>query len=113
LCHSFEAIPSLIRLFLTDLISLGGGLPPSEYFPFDEISFKIRQPPHFFEVETKKCGKIATAGKYDIREGISQYGDFFYPYLALTAILTYAYRLGSCPQLWTSDWFASTITFCN
>ena len=55
------------------IISLGGGLPSSDYFPFEQISVKIPQPPQFSEAETAASGEILTAGKYDIREGKSLY----------------------------------------
>ena len=55
------------------LISLGGGLPSSEYFPFENIDVKIPRPPHFSEAEMAQTGEIYSAGKYDIREGKSLY----------------------------------------
>ncbi|KLJ11718.1 aromatic amino acid aminotransferase I [Blastomyces silverae] len=55
------------------LISLGGGLPSCEYFPFESISMKVPTPPHFSEEDTVKTGKVVTAGKYDIRDGKSEY----------------------------------------
>jgi aromatic amino acid aminotransferase I len=53
------------------LISLGGGLPSSDYFPFEHISVKVPIPPQFSEAETAESGDRRTAGKYDIREGKS------------------------------------------
>lgn len=50
------------------LISLGGGLPTSEYFPFDEYSFKAPRPGYFSEAETEMLGQTVTAGKYDLRD---------------------------------------------
>ncbi|PGG97040.1 hypothetical protein AJ80_09752 [Polytolypa hystricis UAMH7299] len=55
------------------LISLGGGLPSPETFPFDNLTLKIPTPPHFTEQETSESGKVLTAGKYDIRNGKSEY----------------------------------------
>ena len=55
------------------LISLGGGLPSSEYFPIEKIDFKMPQPPHFSEEETKKTGVTVSIGKHDIEEGKSLY----------------------------------------
>ncbi|OAX82658.1 hypothetical protein ACJ72_02988 [Emergomyces africanus] len=55
------------------LISLGGGLPSCKYFPFESISMKVPTPPHFSEEETAKTGAVITAGKYDIRNGKSEY----------------------------------------
>lgn len=55
------------------LISLGGGLPSSQYFPFERIDVKVPQAPRFSERETLEHGVIRTAGKHDIREGKSLY----------------------------------------
>jgi aromatic amino acid aminotransferase I len=56
------------------LISLGGGLPSSEYFPFEHIDIKVPQPPHFSERDTKSSGIEKRIGKHDIAEGKSVYG---------------------------------------
>lgn len=53
------------------MISLGGGLPSSEYFPFEEMSMKVPAAPAFSEDETRVSGKTITARKHDIREGKS------------------------------------------
>jgi aromatic amino acid aminotransferase I len=53
------------------LISLGGGLPSSEYFPFEELSIKVPQIGRFSEAETKEFGVVLTAGKHDLAEGKS------------------------------------------
>ncbi|KAL1311647.1 hypothetical protein AAFC00_001757 [Neodothiora populina] len=50
------------------LISLGGGLPSSEYFPFDELSFKTAQVGHYTEKEVHEDGVMVTAGKHDLAE---------------------------------------------
>lgn len=50
------------------LISLGGGLPCTEYFPFDSISMKLPVPPHFTEQAVKESGKTVTIGKHDVGE---------------------------------------------
>jgi aromatic amino acid aminotransferase I / 2-aminoadipate transaminase len=65
-CNNFLYLP-------TGLISLGGGLPSSEYFPIEEINLRVPNSPHF-EAATVKSGGIATARKHDIRNKISQYG---------------------------------------
>ncbi|KAH8732841.1 pyridoxal phosphate-dependent transferase [Phaeosphaeriaceae sp. PMI808] len=59
--------------FLTTpgLISLGGGLPSSEYFPFGELLIKVPQIGQFSEAETKDTGVTLTAGKHDLAEGKS------------------------------------------
>ncbi|KAF2281306.1 PLP-dependent transferase [Westerdykella ornata] len=48
------------------LISLGGGLPSSEYFPFEELSIKVPTIGHFSEAETRESGVVITAGKNDL-----------------------------------------------
>lgn len=50
------------------LISLGGGLPTSEYFPFDAYSFRAPSVGHFSEAETRESGITVTAGKFDLSE---------------------------------------------
>ncbi|PVI08284.1 PLP-dependent transferase [Periconia macrospinosa] len=55
------------------LITLGGGIPSSEHFPFEEISVKVPTIGHFSEEETRKTGVTLTAGKHDLAEGKSIY----------------------------------------
>lgn len=55
------------------IISLGGGLPCSEYFPIDSLSVTVPTPPNFSEEDTKKSGVTITAGKYDVSEGHGAY----------------------------------------
>lgn len=57
------------------MISLGGGLPSSEYFPFERIDLKVPTPPRFTEQETKETGMTVSAGKHDFAEGKSLYGQ--------------------------------------
>jgi len=62
--------------FLTSkpgIISLGGGLPSSEYFPFEELSIKVPVRGKFSEAETKESGVVITAGKHDLAEMKSIY----------------------------------------
>lgn len=56
------------------LISLGGGLPSSEYFPFESIDIKVPLPGHFSEEETKESGMILHTGKHDYTEEKGLYG---------------------------------------
>ena len=56
------------------MISLGGGLPSSEYFPLEHIDIKVPVPPHFSEQETKEFGIVKRIGKQDIAEERSIYG---------------------------------------
>ncbi|KAL9086193.1 MAG: hypothetical protein Q9165_007258 [Trypethelium subeluteriae] len=60
-------------LMTPGLISLGGGLPSSEYFPFDTLSVKVPTPPHWTEAETRDSGTTIEAGKYDLQLGKSVY----------------------------------------
>lgn len=53
------------------LISLGGGLPSSDYFPFDEVSIKVPENGKWSPEEVHKNGKVLTAGKHDLAEGKS------------------------------------------
>lgn len=53
------------------LISLGGGIPSSENFPFDELSIKVPVVGHFDEHEVHDNGVTLTSGKHDLREGKS------------------------------------------
>lgn len=59
---------------LQGLISLGGGLPSSEYFPFERLDIKVPAPPHFSEAATKESGIVKTSGKRDIADGKSIFG---------------------------------------
>lgn len=73
------------------LISLGGGLPSSDYFPFEHIDLKVPTAPQFSERETSKTGVVKTAGKYDIQEGKSLYD--------LAVCLNYGQATGSAQLL--------------
>ncbi|KAI9695638.1 MAG: Aromatic/aminoadipate aminotransferase 1 [Bogoriella megaspora] len=55
------------------LISLGGGLPSSEYFPFDSLTVKVPTPGSWSEAETRSNGTVLTSGKYDLYQDISAY----------------------------------------
>ncbi|KAI9730605.1 MAG: Aromatic/aminoadipate aminotransferase 1 [Claussenomyces sp. TS43310] len=55
------------------LISLGGGLPCSEYFPIGELDFTVPSVPNFSEEDTKSSGISVKSGKYDLSEGKSAY----------------------------------------
>lgn len=73
------------------LISLGGGLPCSEYFPISELSLKVPAVPHFSEEETKESGVIITSNKYDVSEGRGAYD--------LSIALNYGQGSGSAQML--------------
>ncbi|KAB8208818.1 pyridoxal phosphate-dependent transferase [Aspergillus parasiticus] len=72
------------------LISLGGGLPSPEYFPFEELDIKVPTPPGFTPEATRESGTVVHAGKSDIREGKSLYD--------LEVALNYGQATGA-PQL--------------
>ena len=73
------------------IISLGGGLPSSEYFPFEHIDIKVPQVPHFSEEETKALGIIKRIGKHDIAHGTSIFD--------LHVALNYGQSTGSAQML--------------
>jgi aromatic amino acid aminotransferase I / 2-aminoadipate transaminase len=50
------------------LISLGGGLPSSDYFPLDELSFKFPAVGRFSAKDMHENGEVLTAGKHDMAE---------------------------------------------
>ncbi|KAI9727906.1 MAG: Aromatic/aminoadipate aminotransferase 1 [Chrysothrix sp. TS-e1954] len=53
------------------IISLGGGLPSEQYFPFDDFSIKAPAQGHFSEEETLTHGEVLTARKRDQTTGRS------------------------------------------
>ena len=60
------------------MISLGGGLPSADYFPFEHIDFKVPTPPDFSPEATRKTGTVLHGGKHDIQEGKSHYGKYLH-----------------------------------
>ncbi|PKY01582.1 amino acid aminotransferase [Aspergillus campestris IBT 28561] len=72
------------------LISLGGGLPSPEYFPFQELSIKVPTPPGFGPQATRENGTVLTSAKGDVRNGKSLYD--------LEVALNYGQAIGA-PQL--------------
>lgn len=52
---------------------MGGGLPSSDYFPFEHFDIKVPAVGHFSEAETKTTGKTMHIGKHDVKEGKSAY----------------------------------------
>ncbi|GJN72922.1 hypothetical protein PLIIFM63780_006988 [Purpureocillium lilacinum] len=73
------------------LISLGGGLPSSEVFPFAELSMKVPTAPNFSEKETLEHGKTVTIGKYDVRDRDGVYD--------LSIALNYGQSTGSAQMI--------------
>nr|POF07847.1 aromatic amino acid aminotransferase c56e4.03 [Quercus suber] len=55
------------------LISLGGGLPSSEYFPFEEVSFKVPASGRYSAHDVRAHGEFITAGKHDMAEEKSMF----------------------------------------
>ena len=72
------------------MISLGGGLPSSQYFPIEHLDVKVPSVPQFTEEETKALGVVKRAGKHDIAEETSLYD--------LHVALNYGQATGS-PQM--------------
>ncbi|KAH6953989.1 putative L-kynurenine/alpha-aminoadipate aminotransferase [Ilyonectria sp. MPI-CAGE-AT-0026] len=68
------------------IISLGGGLPSSEYFPYAEISMRVPKP-HFSEQcvlsEEAEMAQTVTIGKYDMMRFITEHTELVYnpPYV--------------------------------
>jgi aromatic amino acid aminotransferase I / 2-aminoadipate transaminase len=69
-----SSLKAAARLLTKDMISLGGGLPSSEYFPFEHIEIKVPSLGKWTEAETKESGEILRIGKHDVAEGKSSFG---------------------------------------
>ncbi|OQV08437.1 hypothetical protein CLAIMM_12711 [Cladophialophora immunda] len=66
-----SSLKGAMKYFRPDTISLCGGLPSSDYFPFEELSAKLPVSPEFSEAETHASGRIFSSGKHDARQGKS------------------------------------------
>ena len=78
------------------MISLGGGLPSSEYFPFEKIAVKVPALGHFSPQETREAGQTVFIGKHDVKEGKSAYD--------LAIALNYGQSSGSAQLLrWVTE----------
>lgn len=66
-----SSLKGAMKYFKPDTISLCGGLPSSDYFPFEQLSAKLPLAPQFSEAETAESGRSFSAGKYDARQGKS------------------------------------------
>ncbi|RPA81299.1 PLP-dependent transferase [Ascobolus immersus RN42] len=78
------------------LISLGGGLPSSDYFPFENIGAKVPTIGEFSEEETRVTGQEMTIGKHDVKEGKSVFD--------LSIALNYGQGTGSAQMLrWVTE----------
>lgn len=60
------------------LISLGGGIPSSDYFPFHQIDVQVPALGKFTEQETAESGEVFSIGKHDSTKGKSPYGTICY-----------------------------------
>lgn len=56
------------------MISLGGGLPSAEYFPFDKISIESPSPAQFSNQENIESGCLMTTTKHDVVDKTSEFG---------------------------------------
>lgn len=73
-----------------DIISLGGGLPSSDYFPFETLSAQAPAVGKFSVPEMRDSSVTITAGKHDMAEGSSIFD--------ISTALNYGQGTGS-PQL--------------
>ncbi|KAK6363108.1 Aromatic/aminoadipate aminotransferase 1 [Orbilia blumenaviensis] len=78
------------------MISLGGGLPSSAYFPFDHVSVGVPGDNLFSETDIHEYAQKVTIGKHDMKEGKSAYD--------LSVALNYGQGSGS-PQMvrWVTE----------
>ncbi|KAK6516617.1 Aromatic/aminoadipate aminotransferase 1 [Arthrobotrys conoides] len=78
------------------MISLGGGLPSSAYFPFDHVSVGVPGDNLFSETDIHEYAEKVTIGMHDMREGKSAYD--------LSVALNYGQGSGS-PQMvrWVTE----------
>ena len=56
------------------LISLGGGLPSSDYFPLQEMELKVSRPPGGAQESSAQSSLLIHANKHDIAQGKSLFG---------------------------------------
>ncbi|KAI9891023.1 MAG: Aromatic/aminoadipate aminotransferase 1 [Vezdaea aestivalis] len=73
------------------IISLGGGLPSSQYFPLDSIDIKIPDVGKFSEADIQTSGVHASTGKYDVSRGIGDYD--------LSIAMNYGQGMGGPPMI--------------
>lgn len=81
-----SSLKGAMKYFTAETISLCGGLPSSEYFPFEELAFQIAKAPDF----SSENAVTVRAGKHDIQNGKSQFD--------LSVALNYGQSMGP-PQL--------------
>ncbi|KAL6249102.1 Aromatic/aminoadipate aminotransferase 1 [Rhinocladiella similis] len=82
-----SSLKGAMKYYKPGTISLCGGLPSSDYFPFEELAAKVPVPAEFTEAETAVSGKTYSSGKYDAtRDGKSA--------LDLSIALNYGQSMG-------------------
>ncbi|KAI1618534.1 aromatic amino acid aminotransferase I [Exophiala viscosa] len=82
-----SSLKEAMKYYRAGTISLCGGLPSSEYFPFEEVSAKVPVAPAFAEADTATSGVTVSSGKYDtVRDGKSD--------LDLAIALNYGQAMG-------------------
>ena len=81
-----SSLKGAMKYFKPDTISLCGGLPSSEYFPFEELAFETPDSPNFTPQQTS----TARARKHDVADGKSAFD--------LSIALNYGQSMGP-PQL--------------
>ena len=86
--NSIKAVAKYLKT--PGIISLGGGIPSSEYFPYDQMTLKVPTIDHFSEQQTHDMGTVVTAGKFDLEQGESLFD--------IKTAFNYGQGLGS-PQL--------------
>lgn len=86
-----SSLKGAMKYFRPDMISLGGGLPSSDYFPFENIDIKVPAPPRFSEEETATTGVVYSAGKHDVSKGKSLFD--------LSIALNYGQAMGAAQLL--------------
>lgn len=85
-----SSLKGAMKYFRPDMISLCGGLPSSDYFPFESMSVQMPRVPDFSEVATRATGTQLSSRKHDIADGTSQFD--------LSVALNYGQSMGP-PQL--------------
>ncbi|KAI3323536.1 PLP-dependent transferase [Xylariaceae sp. AK1471] len=78
------------------ILSLGGGLPSSDNFPFESLSVQVPYPPLFDKASTAVPESNVTIGKHDIRDKDGVYD--------LSVALNYGQAVGSAQLLrWVTE----------
>ncbi|KAI1811857.1 PLP-dependent transferase [Poronia punctata] len=83
-------------LKIPGIMSLGGGLPSSENFPFESLSMQISHPPLFDEASSTGPESVVSIGKNDIRDKDAVFD--------LSVGLNYGQSVGSAQMLrWVTE----------